>query len=137
MTDFEDVELYRQAVELLEPGPTQLNGAVVHTPYDRSQEPAMNEHMLEVGERIADARGDGEVYVYAGENDDRFGAGQFHGRRLEDDEVSWECQQVFRKGSFDLVFYWEAVGAHETAVESIGEIAAAVVPITESGFLRR
>jgi hypothetical protein len=135
MTEAGDHELYQEAVSLLGPGEAELVGIVVHTDYERRDEPAMNELMLSIGERIAEHRADGETYVYAGEDDHRFGAGQFHGRRLDDDAVSWECQQLLREGTFDLVFYWERTGAHGTIVSAVEELADAAVPITEDGFV--
>lgn len=131
-----DPELYQQAVSLLGPGEAELVGIVVHTEYPRSEEPAMNGLMLEIGERIADVLDDGEMYVYAGEDDDRFGAGQFHGRRLEDDAVIWECQQLLREDTFDLVFYWERAGEQGQVVTAVEDLVEPVVPITEDGFVQ-
>lgn len=136
MSEPGDVELYQQAVSLLTPGESELVGAVVHTAYERDQEPAMNELMLSIGEAIAAELQDGEMYVYAGEDDDRFGAGQFQGRQLGGDNVIWECQQLFRNGSFDLVFYWEAAGRQDAIISALAEIDEPVVPITEDGFVR-
>ena len=96
----------------------------------------MNELMLELGERIAAVLQDGEMYVYAGEDDDRFGAGQFHGRRLSDDAVIWECQQLVRDDTFDLVFYWEAAGRQDAVLDSLSTVSTPIVPITEDGFVR-
>jgi hypothetical protein len=129
-----DRELYEQAVSLLRPGEAELVGVVVHTDDDPSQESAMSERMLSVGETIAAELGEGEAYVYAGEADDRFGAGQFQGRRLADDAVVWECQQLLRSGTFDLVFYWEAAGRHDAVVEALAAENDGVVPVTEDGF---
>ncbi|MDR5655768.1 DUF5778 family protein [Halodesulfurarchaeum sp. HSR-GB] len=137
MSEQGDVELYQQAVSLLQPGEAELVGIVVHTDFDRTEEPAMNELMLEVGERIAEAIQDDEMYVYAGDDDHRFGAGQFHGRRLGDDEFIWECQQLLRADTFDLVFYWERAGAHDAVVDTVTEVTDSVVPITEDGFVSR
>jgi hypothetical protein len=136
MSEPGDVELYEQAVSLLTPGESELVGAVVHTEYERDQEPAMNRLMLSVGEAIAEELLGEEMYVYAGEDDDRFGAGQFQGRRLDDDAVIWECQQLLRNGSFDLVFYWEAADRQDAIVGALAEIVEPVVPITEDGFVR-
>lgn len=136
MSEPGDHELYQQAVSLLGPGESELVGIVVHTDYAPSEEPAMNELMLGIGERIADVLQDGEMYVYAGEDDDRFGAGQFHGRRLDDDAVIWECQQLLREHTFDLVFYWERTGKQGKIVTAVEDVADTVVPITEDGFVQ-
>jgi len=136
MAESDDHELYQQAVSLLGPGETELVGVVVHTEYGRSQEAAMNELMLELGERIAAVLEEEEMYLYAGEDDDRFGAGQFHGRRLTDDAVIWECQQLIRDDTFDMVFYWEAEGRQDDVVDSLSKVTSPIVPITEDGFVR-
>ncbi len=136
MAESGDPELYQQAVSLLGPGESELVGIVVHTDYPRSEEPAMNGLMLEIGERIAETLETGEMYVYAGEDDERFGAGQFHGRRLEDDAVIWECQQLLRDDTFDLVFYWERAGEQGSIVTAVEDLVEPVVPITEDGFVQ-
>ena len=135
MAEAGDHELYQQAVSLLGPGESELVGIVVHTDYERSEEPAMNELMLSIGERIAEQLQDDEMYVYAGEDDERFGAGQFHGRRLGDDAVIWECQQLLREETFDLVFYWERTGEQDAIVSAVDGLGETVVPITEDGFV--
>lgn len=135
MAEAADTELYREAVSLLGPGEAELAGIVVHTDFDGTEEPAMNELMLSIGERIADHLQNGEMYVYAGEDDQRFGAGQFHGRRLDDDSVIWECQQLLREHTFDLVFYWERTGKQGAIVSAVNELVDVVVPITEDGFV--
>ncbi|MFB6112750.1 MAG: DUF5778 family protein [Halodesulfurarchaeum sp.] len=134
MSDNEDVELYEQAVALLEPGEKTLVGVVVHTDLRQQAEPAMNRLMRTIGDRIGEATDAGETYIYAGEDDERFGVGQFHGRRLEDDEVVWECQQLLREGTFDLVFYWEENGGLDDVVSGIDDLDVEVVPVREDGF---
>jgi hypothetical protein len=130
-----DVELYEQAVSLLRPGDRDLVGVVVHTDLPQTEEQAMNKLMKQVGEEISAHLVDGETYIYAGEDDDRFGAGQFHGRRLTDDEFVWECQQLLREGTFDLVFYWEAGDNHDAIVSDLQDLEQTVVPVTQDGFV--
>ena len=132
-----DVELYEQAVSLLRPGEDTLEGIVVHTELAQHEEQAMNKLMREVGETVAEHLTDGEVYIYAGDDDERFGAGQFHGRRLADDAVVWECQQLLREGTFDLVFYWEQSGEQGAIVDSLEDLENEVVAITEDGYIAR
>lgn len=135
MTETDD-ELYEEAVALLEPGDIALHGAVVHTDIPQSEEPAMNDATRRIGDAIASAVADDDVYVYAGEDDPQFGAGQFQGRRLRDDEFVWECQQLLRNGHFDLVFYWEATADHETVVDDIADLGYETVAVTEDGYER-
>ena len=129
-----DVELYEQAVSLLEPGESTLAGVVMHTGLGRHAESAMNKLMRAAGDRIAAHLTDEETYLYAGEDDDRFGVGQFHGRRLSDDGVVWECQQLVRDGTFDLVFYWEDEGEQDAIVADLDALDADLVPVTEDGY---
>ena len=135
MAENGDADLYEQAVSLLRPGDEALEGIVVHTDLAQPQEQAMNKLMRRVGDELAAHLIDGETYIYAGEDDDRFGAGQFHGRRLEDDSFVWECQQLLRDGTFDLVFYWEESGEHGTIVEALGDLDHQVVAVTEDGYV--
>ncbi|MFW6385092.1 MAG: DUF5778 family protein [Halodesulfurarchaeum sp.] len=134
MSEDGDVELYEQAVSLLRPGEDRLVGVVVHTDIPQYAESGMNKLMREIGNRIASTLEAGETYIYAGEDDSRFGAGQFHGRRLVDDEVVWECQQLLRDGTFDLVFYWKDSGGHDAVVASLDDLEHETVPITEDGY---
>jgi hypothetical protein len=130
----EDTELYEQAMALLGPGEDTLVGVVIHTDFPKQLEQPMNKLMRDAGDRIAGHLTDEEVYVYAGEDDERFGTGQFHGRRLSDDEVVWECQQLLRDGSFDVVFYWEAQGVHDAILADLEGMGTGVVPVTEDGY---
>ncbi|MFB6134751.1 MAG: DUF5778 family protein [Halanaeroarchaeum sp.] len=134
MTDAADADLYEEAVSLLEPGEITLHGAVVHTDIPRSAEPRMNDATREIGDRIAEVVATEDTYLYAGEDDARFAAGQFQGRRLADDEFVWECQQLLRDGHFDLVFYWEATDDHEAVIDAIADLEYDVVPVTEDGY---
>lgn len=134
MTDAADVELYEEAVALLQPGEITLHGAVVHTAIPGSEEPDMNEATRQIGEAIASVVAEEATYVYAGEDDPRFAAGQFQGRRLSDDEFVWECQQLLRDGRFDLVFYWGATDDHDEVIEAIGDRGFSAVPVTEDGY---
>ncbi|MFB6094124.1 MAG: DUF5778 family protein [Halanaeroarchaeum sp.] len=134
MTDEADASLYREAMDLLEPGDVSLHGAVVHTDLPQSDEPAMNEATRRIGEAIAASVAGEPTYVYAGEDDPRFAAGQFQGRRLADDEFVWECQQLLRDGRFDLVFYWKATDDHAAVVDAIEDRGFEAVAVTEDGY---
>ncbi len=135
MPEQADVELYEQAVSLLEPGETPLVGVVVHTDIPQPEEQRMNKLMKTVGDHIASVLTDEETYIYSGDDDDRFAAAQFHGRRLSDDGFVWECQQLLRDGTFDLVFYWEAADNHDAVLEALADLDNQVVPVTEDGFV--
>ena len=116
-----DDELYRRTKQLLEPGEIQLNGAVVHTEYDGSDEIEMMQATIDVGERIAKGYGmdPTETFVYSGSDDSEFASNQHQGLTLDNEEFVWECQQLLRNGSFDLVFYYEASADHEAILDAI------------------
>ena len=110
-----DEDLYRRTKQLLEPGEIQLNGAVVHTEYDNSEEIEMMQATIDVGELIAEGYGmdPTDTFVYSGSDDPQFSSNQHQGLTLDDEEFVWECQQLLRNGSFDLVFYYEASADQE------------------------
>jgi hypothetical protein len=110
MTEVLDADLRRRTWELLQPGEIELDGLVVHTAFDGSQETAMHQATVEIGELIAEHAGydPGETFVYSGTDDPEFASNQHQGLTLENESFVWECQQLLRDGSFDLVFYFEA-----------------------------
>ncbi|MFB6159786.1 MAG: DUF5778 family protein [Haloferacaceae archaeon] len=122
--DAVDADLYRRTRALLEPGDVTLNGVVVHTDLDGSEDLEMQELTVELNDVIAAHSADaeaGETYIYAGNDDADFSSNQFQGRRLDDDAFVWECQQLLREGSFDLVFYYRASADHVAIVEAVEE----------------
>lgn len=121
MSDDLDEDLYQRTKQLLEPGEIQLNGAVVHTEYDGSDEIAMMQATIDVGERIAEGYGmdPTDTFVYSGSDDPQFSSNQHQGLTLDDEDFVWECQQLLRNGSFDLVFYYEASADHEAILDAI------------------
>ena len=102
-------DLRRRAWRLLQPGEIDLDGLVVYTSLDGSQEPTMHRATVEVGDLIATHadHDPGETFVYSGTDDPEFASNQHQGRRLDDESFVWECQQLLRDSSFDLVFYFE------------------------------
>jgi len=101
-------DIYEQTRHLLEPGDIELRGLVVHTNLSNDQEAELNRVTIEVGDTIAEhAETDADTYVYSGTDDPEFGLNQHQGLTIEDDEFVWECQQLLRDGTFDLVFYYE------------------------------
>ncbi|WP_136688036.1 DUF5778 family protein [Halorhabdus amylolytica] len=101
-------DIYEQTRQLLEPGDIELRGVVVHTDLKNDQEAELNRVTIEVGETIAEhAETDADTYVYSGTDDPEFGLNQHQGLTIEGDEFVWECQQLLREGTFDVVFYYE------------------------------
>jgi hypothetical protein len=122
MDDAVDDDLYRRTRALLEPGDIDLAGTIVHTDLGGEADLEMQELTVAINDVIAEHAGKGESYIYAGNDDPEFAANQFQGRSLDDDEFVWECQQLLREGTFDLVFYYEATADHEAigaAVEAL------------------
>ena len=126
-----DEDLYRRTKQLLEPGEIQLNGAVVHTEYDNSEEIEMMQATIDVGERIAEGYGmdPTDTFVYSGSDDPQFSSNQHQGLTLDGEEFVWECQQLLRNGSFDLVFYYEASADHEGILDAIEDEGFAVTGV--------
>ena len=126
-----DDDLYRRTKQRLEPGEIQLNGAVVHTEYDNSAEIEMMQATIAVGELIAEGYGmdPTDTFVYSGSDDPQFSSNQHQGLTLDDEEFVWECQQLLRNGSFDLVFYYEASADHEAILDAIEEEGFAVTGV--------
>jgi len=108
MADPIDQDLYERTKALLEPGDIELLGMVVHTSLGGQEDLEMQELTVDLNEVIAEHAGAGESYIHAGNNDTDFSSNQFQGLTLEDDAFVWECQQLLREGTFDLVFYYEA-----------------------------
>ena len=110
MSEALDMDLLRRTWELLQPGEIQLDGLVVHTEYNGSEEPEMHQATIEAGDIIADHAGydPRETFVYSGTDDPEFASNQHQGRTLADEAFVWECQQLLRNGSFDIVFYFES-----------------------------
>ncbi|MDS0294215.1 DUF5778 family protein [Halogeometricum luteum] len=108
MSETVDDDLYKRTLALLEPGDIELLGAVVHTDLGSDEDLEMQELTVDINEVIAGRAGKGETYIYAGNDDTDFSSNQFQGLTLDDEEFVWECQQLLRDGTFDLVFYYEA-----------------------------
>jgi len=106
--DVLDADLYRRTKALLEPGDIDLAGAIVHTDLSGQEDLEMHELTVELNEVIAAHAGKGETYIYAGNDDPDFSSNQFQGLAVEDDAFVWECQQLLRNGTFDIVFYYES-----------------------------
>ncbi|WP_247729212.1 DUF5778 family protein [Halovivax limisalsi] len=119
-----DEELHRRTQALLEPGEIDLNGTIVHTPYDGQEDVKMMQATIDVGDVIAEAADfdPADCYVYSGNDDTDFASNQHQGRTLDGDDFVWECQQLLRQGSFDLVFYYEASADQDAILDGVEEL---------------
>jgi hypothetical protein len=122
MTTVSDEDLYRRTRALLEPGEIELVGLVVHTDLAGQEDLEMHELTVALNDVIADHAGEGESYIYAGNDDTNFASNQFQGLTLADDAFVWECQQLLRGGTFDLVFYYEADVDQAAIVEAVEDL---------------
>jgi hypothetical protein len=119
-----DAELVHRTWQLLQPGDVELNGLIVHTGFDGSQETRMHQTTIEVGNVIAEHAGydPAETYVESGNDNADFSSNQHQGLTLADESFVWECQQLLRNGSFDIVFYYRASADHGAIVEAVREL---------------
>ncbi|WP_435124409.1 DUF5778 family protein [Halobaculum sp. D14] len=122
MSDTVDRDLYERTKALLEPGDIELVGAVVHTDLASDQDLEMHELTVDLNEVVAERADRGETYIYAGNDDPEFASNQFQGLTLEGEEFVWECQQLLRNGTFDIVFYYEADVDQAAVVDAIAAL---------------
>lgn len=136
MSETVNENLYRQTVELLAPGEVELEGAVVHTSYESDEESMLHQATLDAGDVVARYSERGDTYVYSGNDDSDFGVNQHQGLTLDGDEFVWECQQLLRDGTFDIVLYWKVTGAHDDVLDEIRALDGVerVVGVTEDGY---
>lgn len=136
MSETVNENLYRQTVELLQPGEVELEGAVVHTSYESDEESMLHQATLDAGDVVAEYAETGDTYVYSGNDDSDFGVNQHQGLTLDADEFVWECQQLIRDGTFDIVLYWKTNGAHADVLAGIEAVDGVehVVGVTEDGY---
>jgi hypothetical protein len=132
-----DPDLRQRTWKLLQPGDIELDGLVLHTEFDGSAETQMHQATVEVGDLIAEYAGyePEDTFVYSGTDDSEFASNQHQGLTLTDESFVWECQQLLREGSFDVVFYFEASADTEgllAAVREAGYAATAVRGDAES-----
>lgn len=123
MTDILDEDLRQRTWKLLQPGEIELDGLVVQTEFDGSQEPEMHQATVEIGELIAKHAGfdPKDTFVFSGTNDSEFASNQHQGLTLDDESFVWECQQLLRDGSFDIVFYYEATADSEALLADLDD----------------
>jgi len=118
-----DADLRRRTWQLLQPGDIALDGLVVHTDCGGNEETMMHQATLEVGDLIAVHAGHdpADTYVYSGNDDPEFASNQHQGLTLDGDEFVWECQQLLREGTFDVVFYFEADASARALLAAVRE----------------
>ena len=131
MGDVIDEDLYRRTLALLEPGDIELVGIVLHTELGTDSEPMLHQTTLETGDVIAEHAGfdPTDTYVHSGNDDPDFGLNQHQGLTLDGDEFVWECQQLLRDGTYDVVFYYEASADQEGVVEALRAEGHRVTPV--------
>jgi hypothetical protein len=124
MTETIDDDLVRRTKALLEPGDIDLNGAIVHTDYSGQDDLEMMQATLDAGDVIAEHAGHDpkDVYVHSGNDDPDFSSNQHQGLTIDDEEFVWECQQLLRDGSFDVVIYYAASADHDAILAGIEEL---------------
>jgi len=122
MSETVDSDLYARTKALLEPGDIELLGCIVHTALGGQEDLEMHELTVAINDVIADHAGKGEAYIEAGNDDTSFSSNQFQGRTLDGEAFVWECQQLLRDGSFDLVFYYEAGVDQEALADDLEDL---------------
>ena len=131
MADVIDEDIYRRTKALLEPGEIELNGAIVHTEYGSREDVRMMQATIDVGDVVAEHAGHDprDCYVYSGNDSTEFASNQHQGLTLEGEEFVWECQQLLRNGTFDIVIYYEASADHESILEDVRELGYEVTGV--------
>ena len=122
MSETVDADLYTRTKALLEPGEIELVGCIVHTTLGGDEDLEMHELTVAINEVIADHADKGEAYIEAGNDDTSFSSNQFQGLTLDDEAFVWECQQLLRDGTFDLVFYYEAGVDQEALAADLADL---------------
>ena len=119
-----DNDLYERTKRLLEPGDIELNGAIVHTDLGSDEDIEMHQASVDIGDIIAERAGRDprDTYVYSGSDDTNFASNQHQGLTLADEEFVWECQQLLRDGTFDVVFYYEASADQDAILDDIRDL---------------
>ena len=117
-----DEELYERTVALLEPGEVELAGVIVHTALGGDEDLEMQELTVDIDEVVAEHAGKGETYIHAGNDDPDFSSNQFQGLTLDDEAFVWECQQLLRDGTFDIVLYFEADADRDAIAEAVAAL---------------
>ncbi len=129
MSEVLDNDLYQRTKALLEPGEIDLVGLIVHTELSGQEDLEMHELTVELNDIIAEHADKGETYIYAGNDNTDFASNQFQGLTVDDEAFVWECQQLLREGTFDLVFYYEATADHDAIAAAVEELGHTVTKV--------
>ncbi len=129
--DAVEADLVARTEELLEPGDIRLNGVIVRTDLATDAEPRLHRATLDVGDVISEAAGldPADTYVYSGNDDERFGVNQHQGLTVDGDAFVWECQQLVRDGTYDVVFYYEADADQDAVVAGVEDLGFDAVSV--------
>jgi len=121
MSETVDEDLRQRTKALLEPGDIALDGLILHTDYDGSEDVQMMQATIDVGDLIAEHVGEDpqDCFVHSGNDDPDFSSNQHQGLTLDGEEFVWECQQLLRDGSFDVVFYYEATDDQASLLDAV------------------
>jgi len=122
MSETLDSDLYERTKALLEPGDIDLVGCIVHTTLSGREDLEMHELTVAANDVIAEHAEAGETYIEAGNDDTDFASNQFQGLTLDDESFVWECQQLLREGTFDVVFYYEAGVDQSALTDTLAEL---------------
>ena len=122
MSETLDSDLYERTKALLEPGDIDLVGCIVHTTLSGREDLEMHELTVAANDVIAEHAEAGETYIEAGNDDTDFASHQFQGLTLDDESFVWECQQLLREGTFDVVFYYEAGVDQSALTDTLAEL---------------
>lgn len=122
-------DLVEQTRALLEPGDIELVGVIVHTEFNSRDELEMMDVTVEVGELIGEVVTDIPTYIYSGNDDPRFSTNQHQGLTIEGDDFVWECQQVLKDGTFDIVFYFEETQRLEEVLAGLDDHGYDYTPV--------
>ncbi len=126
-----DDDLYQRTLKLLEPGDIELNGAIVQTDLGSDEDIEMHQASVDIGDVIAEHAGHDprDTYVYSGSDNTDFASNQHQGLTLDGEEFVWECQQLLRNGTFDVVFYYEASADQEAILDDIRDLGFEVTGV--------
>jgi hypothetical protein len=126
-----DETLYQRTKQLLEPGEIELNGLILHSDLEGQDDIEMQQLTIDVGDIIAEHAGydPTDTYVYSGNDSSEFASNQHQGLTLDDEEFVWECQQLLRDGTFDVIFYYEASADHEAILDDVAELGHEVTGV--------
>lgn len=123
--------IIEQTRQLLEPGEIDLVGTIVHTECGPREETEMFDLTVDIGKTIADHLVEEPTYIYSGNDDPTFASTQHQGLTIDGDDFVWECQQLLRDDTFDIVFYYERSTEHRAIIEALRSRGLEVTSVTD------